>query len=347
MKKLLIILVLVVLVLAGSASAHTLQVTGVVVHADDHSTSVTVMVHLPLLGGADPAAVIPQRLHIRLDGAAFHPVGASVERDPVNDTVTWSAHEDRHATSILVESPVFPDRPDDTTVVLVYRGERLVDRIALNPAHPSATVGENLAAVLRRFVEMGVVHILSGPDHILFLFGLILVLIKVKDPLKGGEVTIRQLFGVVTAFTLAHSLTLSLTALGIASLSPRLVEPIIAFSIIVVGLENLLRRNSDFWPRAGLAFGFGFFHGFGFAGALAEVGLPRQAIGWSLASFNIGVEIGQACIILLALPLLMLIRQRSDGTRRLATTYASVAIALAGTFWFVGRVNIDWHTVVR
>lgn len=325
--KLPIILALVVLALAGFASAHTLQVTGVVVHADDSTTSVTVTVHLPLLGGTDPAAAIPRRLHIRLDGAAFRPVGASIEGDPANDTVMWSAHEDRHANSIVVESPVFPDRPDDTTVVLVYRGERLVDRIALNPAHPSGTVGENLIVVVRRFVEMGIVHILSGPDHILFLLGLILA---------GG--TVRQLFGVVTAFTLAHSVTLSLTALGVASLSPRLVEPIIAFSIVVVGLENLLRRNSDFGLRVALAFSFGFFHGFGFAGALADVGLPRQAIGWSLASFNLGVEMGQACILLLVLPILAVIRHRSQDTSRLLTRFASVAIALAGSAWFVGRV---------
>ncbi len=325
--KLPIILALVIFALAGFASAHTLQVTGVVVHADDSTTSVTVTVHLPLLGTADPATAIPRRLHIRLDGAPFHGIGASVERDPANDTVTWSARDDRHASSIVVESPVFPDRPDDTTAVLVYRGERLVDRIALNPAHPSATVGESLMAMVRRFVEMGIVHILSGPDHILFLLGLILA---------GG--TVRQLFGVVTSFTLAHSLTLSLTALRVASLSPRWVEPIIAFSIVVVGLENLLRRNSDFGLRVGLAFGFGFFHGFGFAGALADVGLPRQAISWSLASFNIGVEMGQACILLLVLPILAVIRRRSQDTSRLLTRFASVAIALAGSVWFVGRV---------
>ena len=84
-----------------------------------------------------------------------------------------------------------------------------------------------------RFVRMGIFHILSGPDHILFLLGLILA---------GG--TVRQLMGVVTAFTLAHSLTLSLTALGVASLSPRLVEPLIAFSIVVVGVENLAATKS-------------------------------------------------------------------------------------------------------
>lgn len=332
--KPILLLFLVVMLRINIAQAHNLQVTGVVVHADDQCTTVTVMVHLPLLGTADPAIAIPRRLHLRLDGAEFRPANASVVRDASNDTVTWSAREERHADTIVVESPVFPDQPGDTTVVLVYRGERLVDRMALNPAHPSATVGESMMAVVRRFVGMGILHILTGPDHILFLLGLVLA---------GG--TVRQLFGLVTAFTLAHSLTLSLTALGIASLSPRIVEPIIALSIVAVALENLVHANSGINLRIGLAFGFGFFHGFGFAGALTEVGLPHQAIGWSLASFNIGVEIGQACILLLVLPLLVLVRQRSESMRGLVTRYASVAIAFAGAFWFVERVNALWRGV--
>jgi hydrogenase/urease accessory protein HupE len=320
--------VFVVLALAGFASAHPLQLTGVVVHADSSSTSVAVTAHLPLLAGTDPAVAIPQRLRLALDGVAFHATHVSIAFDRANDTVTWSGREDRHAESIALGSPLFPERPDDTTVVLVYRGERLAERIMLNAAHPSATVGESRAATVRRFVEMGILHILSGPDHILFLLGLILA---------GG--TVRQLLGVVTAFTVAHSVTLSMTALGVASLSPRVVEPLIALSILVVGLENLLRRKADFGVRAGLAFGFGFFHGFGFAGALADVGLPRTGIAWSLASFNAGVEIGQGCILLAVLPVLAAIRSRGEDSIRMVTRFASVAIAAAGAIWFVGRLS--------
>jgi hydrogenase/urease accessory protein HupE len=200
--------------------------------------------------------------------------------------------------------------------------------MALTPAHPSGSEGERLFSVIRRFISMGIFHILSGPDHILFVLGLILA---------GGST--RQLCGVVTAFTLAHSLTLSLTALGIASLSPRVVEPVIAFSIVVVGLENLLRRKPLFPLRIGLAFGFGFFHGFGFAGALAEAGLPAHAIGWSLASFNTGVEIGQGFILLVVLPVLFVMRQKNEHGSRLFTQFASVAIALAGAVWFADRLR--------
>jgi hydrogenase/urease accessory protein HupE len=208
--------------------------------------------------------------------------------------------------------------------------------MVLTPAHPSGVSGESFLTILRRFLVMGVLHILSGPDHILFVLGLILA---------GG--TLRQLIGLLTAFTLAHSITLSLTALGIASLSPRIVEPVIALSIVAVALENLIRRNensssaadrADYRIRISLAFGFGFFHGFGFAGALTEAGLPQQAIGWSLAAFNLGVELGQGTILLAVLPMLHAIARYSPTGRQRTTRYASIAIAIAGAVWFVERI---------
>jgi hydrogenase/urease accessory protein HupE len=264
---------------------------------------------------------------MRLDGRPFVPKDISITRDVANDTVTWTAQEQRAPDAISFDSPIFPDQRDDTTVVLVYRNGELAGRAMLDASRPSALVGESLPTVIRRFVEQGITHIFTGPDHILFILGLILV---------GGS--LKRLFAVVTAFTLAHSLTLSLTVLGYSSLSPRLVEPIIALSIIAVGIENLLHRKTDFELRVWLAFGFGFFHGFGFAGALVEVGLPRQALGWSLASFNVGVEIAQACIVLTAVPLLNLLHRRNSLGSELLTKYTSILIAAAGFVWFLQRV---------
>ena len=134
---------LALIAVAGLLSAHTLKVTGVVVRLEDSATIVTVMVHVPLLNGADPETAIPARLHLKVDGVAFHPVDASVTRDTVNDTVTWSARQDRRAGSVVMESPMFPDQPDDTTALLVYRNAQLVNRAVLNAAHPSATMGES------------------------------------------------------------------------------------------------------------------------------------------------------------------------------------------------------------
>jgi hydrogenase/urease accessory protein HupE len=222
---------------------------------------------------------------------------------------------------------MFPDKPDDTTVLLVYRNGALVDRATLTPANPTALTGETNWAVVQRFVHMGILHIFTGPDHMMFVLGLILV---------GG--TLRQLFTVVTAFTIAHSITLTLTVLGISSMAPRFVEPIIALSIAAVGLENLLRWGAYNEVRAWMAFSFGFFHGFGFAGALAEVGLPRQALAWSLASFNVGVEIAQASIVLVTVPTLAYVNRRYPEFGSKLVKAASAIIMLAGLIWFVERV---------
>ena len=313
---------------AGIAYAHSIQITGVKVDIGDTDTTVSVVAHVPLLKGVDPLVAIPPRIHLRLAGRPFVPDGATVSQDPENDIVTWKAHDNRTASSVQFEAPIFPDQPDDTTVVLVYRDGKLVDRTMLNGIHPAALLGENRTAVAGRFIEQGIFHIINGPDHILFILGLIIV---------GGSV--RRLLSVVTAFTIAHSITLSLTVLGLTSLAPRFVEPLIALSIVAVAMVNLVRGRSDQEIRVWMAFSFGFFHGFGFAGALSEVGLPRQALGWSLASFNIGVEIAQACIVVLAVPVLEYIRRRNQDWSLVLIRAASVIIALAGGFWFVERIT--------
>ena len=142
-----------------------------------------------------------------------------------------------------------------------------------------------MLAVIARFLAAGFHHILIGPDHLLFLVGLLLL---------GG--TFRRLLVVVTAFTLAHSLTLSLAALNIVTPPARIIEPAIALSIVYVGIDNLLvREGRD--VRAWIAFAFGFIHGFGFANVLREMELPARALGWSLLSFNVGVEIGQIVVV--------------------------------------------------
>lgn len=312
---------------AALMNAHTLQITGVSLRVGRQGTEVTVVAHAPLFNGAEPGVEIPQRLRLKLDGEAFRPSQVKLERDAQYDNVKWTARENRVPERVLVEAPVFPDHAEDTTIVMVYREGVLVDKAALSASHPGAVVGETAWAAVRRFARMGVEHILSGADHILFLLGLILV---------GGPW--RKLLGVVTAFTLAHSLTLSLTALGISSLSPRIVEPVIALSIAVVGLENLSARRRSLELRAWLAFGFGFFHGFGFAGALTEAGLPGQAMLWSLGAFNVGVEVGQAMILALVLPVLALLRRRSEPAAQLVLRYASLAIVAAGVVWFGERV---------
>ena len=140
------------------------------------------------------------------------------------------------------------------------------------------------------FFRLGVEHILTGYDHILFLFALIL---------RGGR--LRSLLGIVTAFTVAHSITLALAVLGVVVVPSRIVEPVIALSIAYVALENIFRRRaaSGRWV---VSFVFGLVHGFGFAGALLELGLPPSGLIGSLVFFNLGVEAGQAMIVAAAVP---------------------------------------------
>ena len=180
--------------------------------------------------------------------------------------------------------------------------------------------------MIRKFVASGIHHILIGPDHMLFLVGLLLL---------GG--TVRRLIVVVSAFTLAHSITLSLAALNIFDPPARIVEPAIALSIVFIGVDNLIVRGGRD-VRAWIAFAFGFVHGFGFAGVLREMGLESRALVWSLLSFNLGVEIGQLLVVIVVATALAALRTRSETAGRRLAFAGSIGVIAAGTFWFFERV---------
>jgi hydrogenase/urease accessory protein HupE len=175
-------------------------------------------------------------------------------------------------------------------------------------------------------VPAGVHHILIGPDHLLFLIGLLLL---------GG--TIRQLALVVSAFTVAHSITLSLAALNLVTPPARIIEPAIALSIVYVGADNLLVRGGRDM-RGWIAFAFGFIHGFGFANVLREMDLPRRALGWSLFSFNLGVEIGQLLVVIVVASAFAALRSRNELAGRRLAFAGSIVVIAAGAFWFIQRV---------
>jgi len=174
------------------------------------------------------------------------------------------------------------------------------------------------------FFPMGIEHILTGYDHLVFLLGLVIV---------GGR--LRSLLMVVTAFTLAHSITLALAALGVWAPSPSVVEPAIALSIAYVGVENFFVKNAE--KRWRITFPFGLIHGFGFAGALQEVAMPKADVPYALVLFNVGVEAGQLAVLALVLPLIYLARKR-EVFRDKGVKVISAAIAVAGVVWFVSRV---------
>ena len=183
------------------------------------------------------------------------------------------------------------------------------------------------AQEFRRFLVLGVRHIFTGYDHIAFLIGLLLL---------GGSV--RELVKIVTAFTVAHSITLALAALSILTPSPRIVEPLIAASIIFVGVENLWalrgkRAAQVLQHRWMVTFAFGLVHGFGFAAVLRELDLPRAVLATGLISFNLGVEVGQLCIVLAVLPILNRLR-----TLRRFALLASACVSGLGAIWLVQRL---------
>jgi hydrogenase/urease accessory protein HupE len=177
------------------------------------------------------------------------------------------------------------------------------------------------------FLKLGIEHILTGYDHLLFLFGLLIACRRFSTAAK-----------IITCFTLAHSLTLALAALDVVTLPGNVVEPLIAASIVFVGVENIVRRDEPGW-RWALTFVLGLIHGFGFAGALKQAGLGAggAALLVPLFSFNLGVELGQAAVAALLLPLLWKLR-KTPVFEKHGRTALSAAVALAGFYWFVTRL---------
>jgi hydrogenase/urease accessory protein HupE len=177
------------------------------------------------------------------------------------------------------------------------------------------------------FLVLGIEHILTGYDHLLFLFALLVVC---RD--------LRSIATVITCFTLAHSITLALAALDIVKLSPRIVEPMIAASIAYVGIENMIRGDVPKW-RWLIAFSFGLVHGLGFADALKEFGIASGQFGivLPLVGFNLGVEIGQLSVAAIVLPILWQLRRHPTFVRRWVPA-CSVLVALAGSYWMIERI---------
>jgi hydrogenase/urease accessory protein HupE len=205
------------------------------------------------------------------------------------------------------------------------------DRATVQMPHTNASTAMFEAArSFANFLSLGVKHILTGYDHLLFLFGLLLV--------AGGFFSS---LGIITSFTIAHSITLAVATLQLVQIPSRIVEPLIAASIVFVGIENLLRGDIP-KARRMVPFGFGLIHGFGFASALREAGIGSGTGGivLPLFSFNLGVELGQIMVAALALPIIWKLRENPMFIARWVPA-CSAAVVLLGSFWFVQRV---WMT---
>jgi hydrogenase/urease accessory protein HupE len=286
-------------------------------------------------------AILAERFVMEADGKPLRAELRAIEPLPEPRDVRLRLHFawNEPPRALQIRCRLFPYDPRHKTYLDVYglnEGlerqaifDNTVETLEFQPGARQSTV-----SVVGQFLAEGVHHIFIGPDHILFVVGLLLL---------GG--TLRHLLKIVSAFTLAHSITLVLATLEIVTLPARLVESTIALSIVVVGVHALLARRGEdaraARPDARLlfAFGFGLIHGFGFASVLSELELPRHALGWSLFAFNLGVEAGQACIVLAVAPLLALLSARGKpALARGILTAGSLGVIAAGAFWFVQRV---------
>jgi hydrogenase/urease accessory protein HupE len=200
-------------------------------------------------------------------------------------------------------------------------------------SHYAVAPAEAAPGVFARYLGLGVEHLLLGPDHLLFVLGLLLLV-------RG----LRALFWTITAFTLGHSLTLSLAALGLVRINPMLTELAIAASILWLATAILRRRDGSSrrpWIMAGL---FGLLHGLGFAGALAETGLPPDEIGQALLAFNLGIELGQLAVVLLALGLVRAVRgfAQRPPVWMAARVAAAYVVGTFAAYWCWNRAAMLW-----
>ena len=275
--------------------------------------------------------------HVSVTGADGTPcpAGAATVAADGDGVIVRSIFSCRDVSGELVYHSTVLTATDRTArqVVLIGAGENAPQAL-LDDTHTSVTITAApppIWTTMQRYLVAGIEHIFLGYDHIAFLIAVVLWARRLWPVIK-----------IVTAFTLAHSVTLSLAALQIVVIPSAIVEPAIAASIVFVAVENFFSRNVD--GRWRVTFAFGLIHGFGFASALSNFGLPANAVVPALAAFNVGVEIGQVAIVSIVVPALLAVdwlfaADRQKPVRAAPLVYAlSTVITVLGSYWFVTRV---------
>lgn len=307
----------------------------------------------------------PSRLS-RMSPSAFRsPRTERPARRPGSATSRWAEEGVPYAGLLLdwacpegsadpeVRSTLFPDAETyvkGTKTIVTYEMDGRSGSAALDAAHPSFSMGQAWYERFWEFFRLGAEHLLGGIDHILFLLALI-----------AGSRRLREIVLAATSFTLAHSVTFMLAALGLVDVPSKAVEPVIALSIAVVAgwyLWQIRRRGGHAadldldaaagrghfsldragWLRLGVVFCFGLVHGLGFAGALGIDEAFSWTLLWSLLVFNVGIETVQLAIIALVFPLLTVLRRRAPTTGLWATGVISAGVSVMGLVWFVQRL---------
>ncbi len=255
---------------------------------------------------------------------------------------------DRDVEELTISFPLYlAFDGDHRNLVLVEHNWRTgtfqSEAVALifGPSNPEQTLDLTESSVLRgflAFIRLGVEHIWAGIDHVLFLVALSLPSVLVRkegrwQPAENFRRAMINIIKIVTFFTIAHTITLSLATLDVVRLPARPVESVIALSIAAAALVNLLPRIRIREPA--IAFAFGLFHGFGFAYVLGDIGLDREYLTLSLLGFNIGVELGQLAIICAIFPILFVLRRR--GVYKHILRWGSLGLIAVAMLWFLER----------
>src|SRR5262245_1278112 len=282
---------------------------------------------------------VTRQLFIAPDGKVAKPQSVRSKLDKNNNVEVRLDFPANGYSSLEIQSKIIASLPLGHRQYLQTknsRGETTLERllsaaadratVEMRSAHSSIGAFEATRS-FANFLSLGVKHILTGYDHLLFLIGLLLVA-------RGFFSSL----GIITSFTIAHSITLAVATLQLVQIPSRIVEPLIAASIVFVGAENLLRGDIPKARRI-VPFGFGLIHGFGFASALREAGIGSATGGivLPLFSFNLGVELGQIMVAAVALPIIWKLRENPIFITRWAPA-CSAAVVLLGSFWFVERV---------
>jgi len=278
---------------------------------------------------------IASQIQIEVDGVSVVPVLGEVVAGPVGDIEVIRTTDLTFTVPLPngAQNVTFGWAPALGTIVLRQQGveEPYTGYLETGArSEPIALTGGGEVGQIETFlgyIPVGFDHILpKGLDHILFVLGLFFL-----------STRLRPLLWQVSAFTVAHTITLALAALGYVSVPGSIVEPLIAASIVFVAVENILTDGLSKW-RPFVVFGFGLLHGLGFASVLGEFGLPASAFVAALIGFNVGVELGQITVIVLAFAAVGFWFGRKQWYRRVIAVPASAAIAFVGAYWFVERV---------
>jgi HupE / UreJ protein len=297
-------------------------------------------------GGPELARYIRQNVRFSVNNqpCALEP-GALEVNDHVDGRYAWVAFSARCPVAIrqleILYTPLSDIDPSHRGLLTLTAGSVTQTAVLGGNSGVSrfAVYAPSKWRAFTEYLHAGMLHIWGGIDHLLFLVSLLLPAVLIRTnrgwkPVTRSRPALISILQVVTAFTLAHSITLSLAAFDVVHLPSRLTESVIAASIVIAALNNIFPLVTE--SRARIAFAFGLLHGFGFASVLADMGLPQGARVLSLVAFNLGIEVGQLAVVLAVMPVIYGLRP-TLFYRRIVMPWGSAAIAVLAMVWLVQR----------